>query len=135
MRYRGDTLLELWRKKKGNNLIAHNFYNGWYVLIEVDPEESLANSGKVYGRLARFPLNMLHANIRSILDYDCKYWEEYIIEDAMHRSGDTLFELWRKKKGSKLIAHDIYNDLYVLIEEDPEESFAKSVGSNYKLTF
>lgn len=40
--------------------------------------------------------------------------------------GKTLFELWEKKDGNKLIAYNIYSEWYVLLEEDPKISFEKT---------
>lgn len=39
--------------------------------------------------------------------------------------GKTLFQLWNEKTGDKMIAHNIYSDWYVLIEEDPKASLDK----------
>ena len=39
--------------------------------------------------------------------------------------GKNLFQLWNDKTGDKMIAHNIYSDWYVLIEEDPKSSLDK----------
>ena len=36
-----------------------------------------------------------------------------------------MFQLWDEKTGDKMIAHNIYSDWYVLIEEDPKASLDK----------
>ena len=81
MQLPGESLLELWRKKKGNKLIAQNIYNDWYVLLEKDPEESIAKNKEVFGRLSRNPLDLIYAPIRSIFNYDCEYWVELVDEE------------------------------------------------------
>ena len=77
----GESLLELWRKKKGPKLIAKNIYNDWYVLLEKDPVESIAKNKEVFGRLSRNPLDLIYAPIRSIFNYDCEYWVELVDEE------------------------------------------------------
>ena len=72
----GDSLIELWHKKRGTKLIAHNIYNDWYVLLEKDPTESISKSGEVYGRLSRNLGDLIYAPVRPIFNYDCKYWVE-----------------------------------------------------------
>ncbi|MBQ8249269.1 MAG: hypothetical protein IJY93_05225, partial [Clostridia bacterium] len=39
--------------------------------------------------------------------------------------GKTIFQLWDEKTSNKLVAHNIYSEWYVLIEEDPNISFEK----------
>ena len=39
--------------------------------------------------------------------------------------GKTLFQLWNEKTGDKMIAHNIYSDWYVLIEEEPKACLDK----------
>ena len=39
--------------------------------------------------------------------------------------GKTIFQLWNEKTSNKLVAHNIYSEWYVLIEEDPNISFEK----------
>lgn len=39
--------------------------------------------------------------------------------------GKTIFQLWNEKISNKLVAHNIYSEWYVLIEEDPNISFEK----------
>ena len=39
--------------------------------------------------------------------------------------GKTIFQLWDEKSGNILVAHSIYSEWYVLIEEDPNVSFEK----------
>ena len=39
--------------------------------------------------------------------------------------GKTIFQLWDEKTSDKLVAHNIYSEWYVLIEEDPNVSFEK----------
>ena len=39
--------------------------------------------------------------------------------------GKTIFQLWDEKLGNILVAHNIYSEWYVLIEEDPNVSFEK----------
>ena len=39
--------------------------------------------------------------------------------------GKTIFQLWDEKSGNILVAHNIYSEWYVLIEEDPNVSFEK----------
>ena len=39
--------------------------------------------------------------------------------------GKTIFQLWDEKTNDKLVAHNIYSEWYVLIEEDPNVSFEK----------
>lgn len=40
--------------------------------------------------------------------------------------GKTIFQLWYERTGEKLVAHNIYSDWYVLVEEDPTMSFEKT---------
>lgn len=44
--------------------------------------------------------------------------------------GKTIFQLWDEKTSNKLVAHNIYSEWYVLIEEDPNVSF-KKMGQVY----
>ena len=39
--------------------------------------------------------------------------------------GKTIFQLWDEKTSNKLVAHNIYSEWYVLIEENPNTSFEK----------
>lgn len=39
--------------------------------------------------------------------------------------GKTIFQLWDEKTSDKLVAHNIYSEWYVLIEEDPNVSLEK----------
>ena len=43
----GKKLLQLWNEKIGHEMIAHNIYSGWYVLVEEDPKVSLDKNGCV----------------------------------------------------------------------------------------
>ena len=47
--------------------------------------------------------------------------------------GKTLFQLWRERTDDKLIAHNIYSDWYVFIEEDPIMCFNKTKNVYGKL--
>ncbi len=54
----GKTLLQLWNKKSGDKMIAHNIYSGWFVLLDEDPRVSLDKNGTVYAKLGRDPKDL-----------------------------------------------------------------------------
>lgn len=48
--------------------------------------------------------------------------------------GKTIFQLWDEKISNKLVAHNIYSEWYVSIEEDPNISFEKEGQAYGKLS-
>lgn len=44
----------------------------------------------------------------------------------MDLPGKTIFQLWDEKKSNQLIAFNIFSNWYVLVEEDPKDSFEKT---------
>jgi len=71
-----NTLFQLWKKKKGNVLIAHNTRSEWYVLLEEDPHISFERDEKVYARLSRDPNELENSAVRDIFSADSYVWEE-----------------------------------------------------------
>lgn len=73
----GKTLLQLWDKKSGDKMIAHNIYSGWFVLLDEDPRVSLDKTGTVYAKLGRDPKDLKNCKVRSIFSFDDNCWELY----------------------------------------------------------
>jgi len=71
-----NTLFQLWKKKKGDILMAHNPRSGWYVLLEEDPHISFEREEKVYARLSRDPNELPNCAVRDIFSADSHVWEE-----------------------------------------------------------
>lgn len=71
----GKTLLQLWAEKTGDEMIAHNIYSDWYVLIEEDPKACLDKSGCVYAKLGKNPIDLRNCAVRSIFSFDDFCWE------------------------------------------------------------
>ena len=47
-------------------------------------------------------------------------------EEHVQLPGKTILQLWEEKTDTKLVAHNIYSEWYVLIEDDPKESIRKT---------
>lgn len=47
-------------------------------------------------------------------------------EEHAQLPGKTILQLWQEKTDTKLVAHNIYSEWYVLIEDDPKESIQKT---------
>jgi len=71
-----NSLFQLWKKKKGDVLIAHNSRSGWYVLLEEDPHITFKREEKVYARLSRDPNELPNCAVRDIFSADSYVWEE-----------------------------------------------------------
>ncbi len=71
----GKTLFQLWRERTSNNVIAHNIYSGWYVLIEEDPQITYDKTNNVYGKLGRSVEELRNSTTRSIFSFDSYCWE------------------------------------------------------------
>lgn len=72
----GKTLFQLWDESNGGEIIAHNIYSDWYVLIEEDPKTSLDNTGHVYGKLSRSIEELKTCTTRPIFSFDSCCWKE-----------------------------------------------------------
>lgn len=71
----GKTLLQLWDEKTGSEMIAHNIYSDWYVLIEQDPKSSLEKNGHIYAKLAKNPKDLKNCRSRSIFSFNDPCWK------------------------------------------------------------
>jgi len=71
----GKKLLQLWNEKNGQEMIVHNIYSGWYILVEEDPKVSLDKNGCVYAKLGRNPNDLKNCKVRSIYSFDDPCWE------------------------------------------------------------
>ena len=76
----GKTIFQLWDEKTCDNLVAHNIYSEWYVLIEEDPNVSFEKEGQVYGKLGRTVEMLDQSRVRSIFNPDSPSWENVKIE-------------------------------------------------------
>lgn len=66
----GKILFQLWNERTENEIIAHNIYSGWYVLIEEDPQMSFDKTECVYGKLGRSVDELKNSAIRSIFSFE-----------------------------------------------------------------
>ena len=71
----GKTLFQLWDERTGDEIVAHNIYSGWYVLITENPQMSFDKTGYVYGKLGRSFEGLKNSSIRSIFSFDSCCWE------------------------------------------------------------
>ena len=71
----GKTLFQLWNERTENEIIAHNIYSGWYVLIEENPQMSFDKTECVYGKLGRSVDELKNSATRSIFSFDSYCWE------------------------------------------------------------
>jgi len=71
----GKKLLQLWNEKNGQEMIVHNIYSDWYILVEEDPKVSLDKNGCVYAKLGRNPNDLRNCKVRSIYSFDDPCWE------------------------------------------------------------
>jgi len=71
-----NTLFQLWKKKKGDVLVAHNPRSGWYVLLEKDSHITFEREEKVYAKLSRDPNELPNCAVRDIFSADSYVWEE-----------------------------------------------------------
>ncbi|MDE5722083.1 MAG: HNH endonuclease [Clostridia bacterium] len=71
----GKTLFQLWNERDSSEIIAHNIYSGWYVLIQEDPQMSFDKTGRVYGKLCRDIEELKASFNRSIFSFDSYCWE------------------------------------------------------------
>ena len=46
-----------------------------------------------------------------------------VFDKEVKLPGKTIFQLWDERTGDKLVAHNIYSNWYVLVEENPKISF------------
>jgi hypothetical protein len=76
----GKTIFQLWDEKTCDNLVAHNIYSEWYVLIEEDPNVSFEKEGQVYGKLGRAVEMLGQSRVCSVFDPDSPSWESINIE-------------------------------------------------------
>lgn len=71
----GKTLIQLWNERTSDEIVAHNIYSGWYVLIEEDPQMVFDKTGYVYGKLSRNIKELKTCVTRSIFSFDSYCWE------------------------------------------------------------
>lgn len=71
----GKTLFQLWDERTSDEIIAHNIYSSWYVLIEEDPKMVFDKTGYVYGKLGRSIKELKTSTARSIFSFDSYCWE------------------------------------------------------------
>lgn len=71
----GKTLLQLWDEKSGDEIIAHNIYSDWFVLLEEDPKVRLDKTRLVYAKLGKNLKDLRNCKVRSIYSFDNPCWE------------------------------------------------------------
>ena len=71
----GKTLFQLWDERTSDEIVAHNIYSGWYVLIKEDPKISFDKNGCIYGKLSRDIEELKTCHTRSIFSFDSRCWE------------------------------------------------------------
>lgn len=71
----GKTIFQLWSERKNKNIVVHNIYSDWYVLIENDPQESFDKTGEVYGKLGKSVRELKDCEVRSIYSFNSYCWE------------------------------------------------------------
>lgn len=72
---RGKTLFQLWNERTSEEIIVHNIYSDWYVLISKDPKLSLECNGDVYGKIGRSAHKLRDFPDRPIYNADNFCWE------------------------------------------------------------
>ncbi len=72
---RGKTLFQLWNERTSNEIIAHNIYSEWHVLITEDPKLCLEKKGCVYGKVGRNIHRLKDFPDREIYNADYSCWE------------------------------------------------------------
>ncbi len=71
----GKTLFKLWDERSGDEVIAHNIYSDWFVLLEEDPKVCLDKTRLVYAKLGKNPKDLKNCAVRSIYSFDDPCWE------------------------------------------------------------
>ena len=72
---RGKTLFQLWDERTSEEIIVHNIYSDWYVLISRDPKLCLEQNGEVHGKLGRNAYKLRDYPDRPIFNADNSCWE------------------------------------------------------------